>query len=113
MTTKVRRLTTLLCADVEGYARRAARPGARLDEAEAGGSGGMDRVLWEAGGVEAIGLQVVTIQYWRPELGCREGADCDHSKPTQGRPRCANIGRSPTARRTVKSTQLGVSVEGR
>ena len=35
----------------------------------------MDRVLWEAGGVEAIGLQVVTIQYWRPELGCREGRE--------------------------------------
>src|SRR5271165_3627569 len=60
------------------------RPGARLDEAEAGGSGGMDRVLWEAGGVEAIGLQVVTIQYWRPELGCREWGDCGRTRAVGG-----------------------------
>src|SRR5271165_1753619 len=109
MTTKVRRLTTLLCADVEGYARRAARPGARLDEAEAGGSGGMDRVLWEAGGVEAIGLQVVTIQYWRPELGCREGAESGPSLPTPVGPDTTRSTHSSEPQQTVRKAERGHS----
>ena len=69
----------------------------------------MDRVLWEAGGVEAIGLQVVTIQYWRPELGCREGAESGPSLATPVGPDTTRSTHSSEPQQTVRKAERGHS----